>query len=219
VVDTRSAELPKKLDPRMVLLRAPNSPQAKSFRLLAHRARHSGDPRVMLVTSPRRGDGKTTCAVNLALSLAEDGGARVLLLEANSRAPSHAAMFGMTQVVGLPRQLARLETALVPWTTYALEGTRLHVLPCENDGVVLGRGVFAAALADLRNAFDYVIVDSSSVLDSADVMPLLDAVDGILLCARAKKTRARELERATKQLAPARVVGVVLLDVSEAAKT
>jgi Mrp family chromosome partitioning ATPase len=92
-------------------------------------------------------------------------------------------------------------------------------LPSENDGVVIGRGVFAAALSDLRAAFDYVIIDSSSVLDSADVMPLVDSVDAVVICARARKTRVRELERSSKQLAPATVLGVVLLDVKEAAKS
>jgi Mrp family chromosome partitioning ATPase len=219
VVETRGIPRPRVLDPRLVMLRDPGSARARSFRLLAHRLRHAGDPRVVVVTSASQKEGKTTTAVNLALALAEDGAARVLLIEANARSPIFAELFELDNVVGLPRQMARLTTALTPWTAFDLEGTRLSILPAEpSDPVVPSRGVFDAAIADLRTAFDYVIVDAPSVLDSADVVALLDAADGVLLAARAKRTRARDLEKAAKQLAPANVVGVVLLDVKEAAK-
>jgi Mrp family chromosome partitioning ATPase len=220
VIETATVALPRALDPRLVLLRAPDSVQAKSFRVLAHRLRHSGDPRVLVVTSPRCAEGKTTTAVNLALALAEDGAARVLLIEANARTPILAQLFELEGIVGLPRQMARLTTALTPWTAYDLAGTRLSVLPAEpNDALAPSRGVFDAAIADLRTAFDYLIVDAPSVLDSADVMALVDAADGIVLSVRARRTRAREIEKATAQLAPANIVGVVLLDAKEAAKS
>jgi Mrp family chromosome partitioning ATPase len=216
VVGSESIPLPTAPDGRLVMLRAPESVQAKSFRLLAHRLRHSGDPRVVLVTSPRAGEGKTTCAANLALALAEDGSRRVLLLEANVRSPVIADLFAVAEPIGLARQMARLETALVPWTTWELAGTRLSVLPSERGaGVAPTRGIFASALSDFSRVFDHIVVDAPSALDSADANALVDSVDGVVLAARARQTRARELTRAASQLAPARMLGVVLLDAKE----
>src|SRR5262249_31102421 len=81
-------------DPRLVMVRAPDSPAAAAFRVLRHRLIERDGLRTVLVTSPRVGEGKTTCAVNLALALCEAGRARVLLLEANFRRPAIARMLG-----------------------------------------------------------------------------------------------------------------------------
>lgn len=220
LVDSSSATLPETLDRRLVLLRDPESPQARSFRLLAHRLRHAGAPKTVIVTSARGAEGKTTCAANLALALAEDAGSRVLLLEANHRTPVHAKLFGVDQPVGLARQLARLETALVPWTTWRVDGG-LHLLPAEPGGrdVAPSRGTFRVAVEELGQAFDHLIVDAPSVLESADVMALTDSADAVVLAARAKRTRGRDVEQAIAQLAPATILGVVLLDAKEAARS
>lgn len=205
-------------DPRLVLLAEPDSSRARSFRLLAHRLRNGRDPRVILITSGRRSEGKTTTAANLALALAEDGAERVLLLEANGREPSLAPLFAIHRPIGLPRQMARRETALVPWTTWQIDGTGLSVLPADpDDAIAPSRGTFRTAISELREAYDYVVVDAPSTLDSADVMALSSSADAIVLAARARKTRIRELERTKHQLAPAPVIGVVLLDIREAA--
>jgi Mrp family chromosome partitioning ATPase len=211
---------PYPFDPRLVLLAEPDSVRARSFRLLAHRLRHGGDPRVVLVTSARPGEGKTTTAVNLALALAEDGAERVLLLEANARTPCLAELFGIDRPIGLPRQMARRETALLPWTAWEVAETGLSVLPADpEDALAPSRATFRTATRDLRAAYDYVVVDAPSTLDSADAMALVSSVDAIVLAARARKTRARELERARHQLTPAQLLGVVLLDIRETARS
>jgi Mrp family chromosome partitioning ATPase len=212
-VDRQSAVPPAELDGRLVLLREQDSARSKSFRLLAHRVRHSRDPHVVLVTSARGGEGKTTAAANLALALAEDGTRRVLLLEANARTPVLARLFGVQRPIGLARQAARLYTAMVPWTTWVVHGSRLSLLPAEPEGdAAPTRGVFAGAISDLRRSFDHVIVDAPSVLDSADVNALVDSVDAVVIAARARRSKLGELTKAKAQLAPARMLGVVLLD-------
>jgi receptor protein-tyrosine kinase len=211
---------PEVPDPRLVLLAEPESSRARSFRLLAHRLQNGGDPRVILITSARRAEGKTTTAANLALALAEDGSERVLLLEANGRTPTLAALFGIERPIGLPRQMARRETALVPWTTWQVDGTGLSLLPADpEDAIAPSRGTFRTAIAELRTAYDYVVVDAPSSLESADVMALSSSADAIVLAARARKTRVRELERTKHQLMPAPLLGIVLLDIREAAHT
>src|SRR5262245_8171774 len=71
-------------DERLVLWRERDSPRAASFRLLRQRLIDKGDPRTVLCTSARSGEGKTTLATNLALAFAELGKHRVLLVEATT---------------------------------------------------------------------------------------------------------------------------------------
>src|SRR5262245_32000932 len=62
-------DLPVRPDRRLVLLREPESASARGYRSLRHRLLAHSDPRVIAVTSAEPGEGKTSCAVNLALSL------------------------------------------------------------------------------------------------------------------------------------------------------
>src|SRR5580700_9675186 len=87
------------LDARCVMLTQPVSPQARSYRLLRHQLLTHLDPRVVVVTSALNGEGKTTCAINLALCIAEETLASVLLLEANPHRPSLAQVFGMATLL------------------------------------------------------------------------------------------------------------------------
>src|SRR5262249_14905225 len=61
--------LAQPISPQIAILHAPDSAMAASFRVLRHRLTHPGGRKITMVTSPRQGEGKTTCAVNLALAL------------------------------------------------------------------------------------------------------------------------------------------------------
>jgi Mrp family chromosome partitioning ATPase len=76
----------------------------------------------------------------------------------------------------------------------------------------LDRSLFADAINDLKSEYDYIVVDSPAVLDSADVNLIADCVHGFVLVARARKTRRRALRSAMEQLAPAPVLGIVVTD-------
>jgi Mrp family chromosome partitioning ATPase len=205
------------LDPRLVLLTETDSPRAASFRVLRHRLVENGNPRLIAVSSPDRGDGKTTAAANLALALAERGRARVLLVEANLRTPDLATVFGFLPPVCFARQLAaHRERPLDPWTVVDVGDTGLHVAAIHPetargalvDGVALG--VALAALP--RAGYDYVVIDTPSVLGAADVNLVADYAHGVLLVSRSGKTTARALRRAVEQVAPSHLLGLMLLD-------
>src|SRR5258708_5427637 len=100
------------IDARCVLLRSPTSPQARKYRLLRHRLHGNSDPRVIVVSSAGPAEGKTTCAINLALAIAEDTMARVLLVEANPLRPSFAEVFAL-----------KSPSSLNMWTLSAVSGT------------------------------------------------------------------------------------------------
>lgn len=208
------AELPESLDARLVMLREPESSQARSYRALRHRLLSTPEVRVVAVTSARPGDGKTTCAANLALALAEDTMLRVLLIDANLPRPALGRVFGFTPSESLVEQLARFLDLYPPYPVASIGGTRIHVaaLPESPPQGRLERSLLAAALSELRNAYDYIVVDTAAVLESADADIVGECADAAILVARAGTSRKTDLRRAVSQLAPAVVLGTVLLD-------
>jgi Mrp family chromosome partitioning ATPase len=69
-----------------------------------------------------------------------------------------------------------------------------------------------AAIASLRAAYDYIVIDTSSILTGLDVPLLQDVADGIVIAARGRQTRGRALHAALEQAGVSRVLGVVLMD-------
>lgn len=211
-------KLPEDPDPRLILLTDPDSERAASFRVLRHRLQEHGDPRVIAVTSARSEEGKTTCAVNLALALGECGRARVLLVEANLRAPTLASLFGIVLPECFAAQMKRhKDLPLDAWSVVELFSPSLHVLAVKPEGeggrpLLDGPGL-SLAIAVLRQAgYDYIVLDTPPVLGAADVNLIEDAVDGVLFVALAQSTPARSLRRAIEQLAPGKLLGITLLD-------
>ena len=135
---------------------------------------------VFLVTSPVAGDGKTTAATLLATALARLH-VSVLLIDADLRRPEIGKGIGLTTEGGLAAVLrgrATLLESLAPgWNE------RLSVLPTSPDpdaGDLLARH-FAAVLAEARNLFDVVVVDSPPLLGTDDTRTIATFADGVLL--------------------------------------
>jgi len=209
------AECPPVPDPRLVMITEPTSESARRYRALRHRLLASPDSRVIAVTSARPAEGKTTCAVNLGLALAEDTMMRVLIVDANLPRPALGTVFGFTPTESLVDRVARLMDLSPPYPVTSIGGTRVHVaaLPKSSADRRLERSLFSAALYELRNAYDYIVVDSASVLESADTDVVGECVDAVILVARAGASRKSDLRRAAEQLAPAPILGTVVIDV------
>jgi Mrp family chromosome partitioning ATPase len=204
-------------DPRLILVREPDSVRAASFRVMRHRVAERGDPRVIAVTGPGARDGKTTTAANLALALSEFGRARVLLVEANLRAPQIAVLFGFLPPECFSVQLQRhRERPMDPWSIVEAFSPSLHVLavkPGESNRPLLDAPAFAIAIdALIRVGYDYIVIDTPAVLGSADVNLIEDYVDAVILTARSGRTMGRSLRAAVEQLSPRKLLGVMLLD-------
>jgi Mrp family chromosome partitioning ATPase len=215
VVLMEEVELTAQLDPRLIVLREPASAQARSFRLLEHRLLMLGNPRVIAVTSAERGEGKTTCAANLALVLSEETQARVLLVDANLPRPGVGDLFGFEPTDSFMIKLLRSEDASPPHAVASIGGMRLQLAalhPLVTRGKRLDRMLLASALHELRRMYDYIVLDTASVLESADANCVSLCADGVLLAARAGKSRKSAMARALDQLKPAPVLGTVLLD-------
>lgn len=203
-------------DPRLVMLSEPDSDRSASFRILRHHLMDHGRPQVIVVSSARQGEGKTTCAVNLALALAECNRARVLLVEATMRSPQLAQVFQLTPPWCFAEQLAaHRQQPLLPWSAVHMPELFLHVAPMSPDmhqRQLLDAPAFAIAMERLRMAnYDHIVVDAPAVIGSAEVNLLQDAADGVILVARSKLTTTRTMRQAVEQLSPTKIIGTVLL--------
>jgi Mrp family chromosome partitioning ATPase len=204
------------LDRRLVLVRDPDSARAAAFRVLRHHILERGQPKVVAVSSPHDRDGKTTCAVNLALAMAECGRGRVLLIDGNLRRPELAGVFRFVPPWCFAEQLqVHREQPLLPWGVVEVRNLWLHVAainPRRDAGKVRDAPSFGIALERLRlGAYDHIVIDCPAVLGTADVNLIQDAADGVLLVARRRHTTVREVRRAIEQLTPTKVLGTALM--------
>jgi Mrp family chromosome partitioning ATPase len=193
-----------------------SSERAAAFRALRRRLAEQKDPHAILVTSAQDDEGKTTCATNLALALAESGRLGVLLVEANLRRPKLSAIFGLHPARSLRAQLtAHREQIDAPWLTTELRPSGLHVLAVAADDASdegLHGPTFSASLARWRCAFDYVVIDGPSILESCDASIIHDSVDAVVMVVRSGISRNRTVKRALEQISADMVAGIVLMD-------
>jgi len=201
------------VDPKRIPVRWPTSPQARSFRLLRHRLLTSSDPHVVAVTSAGPGEGKTTCALNLALAMAEEAMVRVLLVEANPLRPSFADVFGLKSPSSLNAWTLDAMSGTWPIAVVNVAATRLDIAASRLGSHGLDRLLFGVAVGDLRDAYDYVVIDTPSVLESGDANVAAACAEGVIVTALATKSRRAALRRSLDQLRPATILGVVLLEV------
>jgi len=182
-------------------------------------ARPDESTKVLTVTSPLPGEGKTTVAVNLALTLARRG-ARVLLVDADLRCGIVGTLFGLAQEPGLSDVL--LENVQFDKVAHAIpisETTRLHLLSrgkaFRNPAQLLGSPQARGLLASVRKAYDSVIIDTPPANVVADAAVMGAHSDGVIIVARAAVTEMEALAFAMDQLdhVHARVVGAVLNDI------
>jgi receptor protein-tyrosine kinase len=169
-------------------------------------------PRVLLVASCRPDEGRTTTAANLALALAE-AGHNVVLVDADLRRPRIASLFDLAGQAGLSTVLAGDATL-----SEAVQATRYPRLTALTSGTIppnpadiLETQATANVLRELGEQFDYVIVDSPSLLVT-DAAILAASSQGVLMVARFGRTRRKQLVDAihTLRRAGAPLLGGVL---------
>ena len=199
----------------------PNRSQAvwlgqESFRSIRTNLRFAftEEPRVLSVTSPAPGEGKSTIVANLA-SWYVDQGARVLLIDADLRRPQIHRILNVGQEPGLSDVLAEsceLPEAVQPSPV----NSKLHVLSCgsavTNPAELLGSERFERLIRYLRTVYDAILVDTPPVLAVTDAAVVGTVMDGVLVVARANATDKDALDRAVSELrrVKAPVAGVIL---------
>ncbi len=158
-------------------------------------------PRVVAVTSAGPGEGKTTVACNLAIAVALTGAA-VCLVEADLRKPSASQRLGIDSVMGLTDVLVGtvpVDLALVPWRR-GLLGVLPAGVAAPNPSELLGSRQMAGMMAELRQRYDLVILDTAPVLSVSDAAVVTTHADGALLVARYGTTPIEQAQRAARAL-------------------
>jgi Mrp family chromosome partitioning ATPase len=204
------------IDSRLALVIDADSERSAAFRVLRHHLLEVGRPQCVVVSSPKPGDGKTTTALNLALSLAECGRAKVLLVETHVRRPQLASIFKFVPPWCFAEQLAaHRHQPMLPWSFIEIPQLWLHVAainPRIEKTQLLDGPAFAIAIERLRLAgYDHIVVDAPPVLGSADVNLMADAADAVVLVLRARRSTTRDLRRAIEQIGTGRLAGTVLV--------
>jgi len=206
-----SAELNK----RRISLLQPESYVAEQFRALRGRIDALATQRpitTIAVTSAFPGEGKTTCAINLAIVTGMSLGRRVLLVDCDLRRPKVHPSLGLKPETGLSEVLAgrsSVDEAIVP-----ADGVALDVLPvCDrpvNPSELLGSPEMRRLIEEVSGRYDRVIVDTPAALGLPDAKAVSDLCDGTVMVVRADVTARSDLEAVLEILDSERILGLLM---------
>jgi capsular exopolysaccharide synthesis family protein len=167
----------------------------------------------IVISSSIPGEGKTTIAINLAVSLA-DAGARVILVDADLRRPSIAEYLGIEGGVGLTTVL--IGRAEVEDVVHTFGKTSLDLLPSgqipPNPSELLGSVAMADLLERLSGSYDMVLLDSPPLLPVTDSVVLSNLAGGALVVVGVDRIHRPQLQQSLESLetAGAHVFGIVM---------
>lgn len=171
---------------------------------------------VFVVTSSLMHDGKTTNAVNLAISIANTE-KKVLLIDADLRKPTVHRYFGLENKDGISEILAGLTNEIRIRNTHI---ENLNVLPSgqipPNPAELLGSAQMDTLLNYVRDYFEYVIIDTPPINVVTDAAILAEKITGYVYVVQGGKNHFNEVSYGldTIKQMNGRVVGIVLNDVS-----
>lgn len=185
--------------------------QYRQLALTVRRLRTGPEGMALAVTSALPEEGKTLTTVNLAASLAQSYGGRVLIVEADFRRPSILSVLGLPQSgEGLSGWLTRPASGDWPLITLS---TRLSLVPAgqlASDPVALLTSPrLGMRLTAARSQFDWIIVDTPPVGLLCDASELSDSLRGFLLIVAASRAPYTAVRQAIATLGRERILGVV----------
>ncbi|WP_454860207.1 polysaccharide biosynthesis tyrosine autokinase [Promicromonospora soli] len=203
-------------DHPLVVQSSPHHARSEAFRRLRTNLQFldlEGGPQAMVVVSSVPNEGKSTTAINLAITLA-DADARVLLIDADLRRPSIANYLGIEGSVGLTTVLihrAELQDVIQPWGSAGLFVVPSGAIP-PNPAELVGSRAMAKLIEQVREQYDYVIIDTPPLLPVTDAALIAKMTNGALMVTGSGLVRRDQLLQSLGNLSSvnARVLGVVL---------
>lgn len=196
------------------------SPSAEAYRHLRTSLLLSSagqPPKTILITSSQPSEGKTTTAVNTAITLAQTG-ADVLIMDCDLRRPRVHANFGVSNARGLTNYLSGERNLDTLVQTYA-NLPNLKVLTSgpvpPNPAELLGSTEMRRLLTALSERFTHIVIDSPPAISFTDASILSTLVDGVMLVVHGGRSSRGVVRRAKQQLVDvgANIFGVVLNNV------
>jgi capsular exopolysaccharide synthesis family protein len=189
----------------LVALHHPASSLAESYRVVRTGIQFAAltqPAQVLVVSSAIPGEGKSTTAANLAISMAS-AGQRVLLCDGDLRLPTLGSLFQIEPNVGLTDLLLDdnkpLDMAIVDGPVAGLRLVARGPMP-PNAAEVLGSPAMRKRIEQMREAADVVIFDSPALLAVADATILAGLCDSVVLVVDAQRTRRGLALRARSML-------------------
>jgi len=194
----------------------PESIISEQYRMIQANIKFSVDDnkkQTYLITSPNKGEGKSTTAANLAVSMAQQK-TKVLLIDANLRNPSLHIIFNLPNSIGLTDVLtgrSSLSNAVHHTDVGRLDVITSGLIPI-NPVELLSSMMMNELLVSSLKSYDVVLIDSHSVLELTDTKLLANQCDGVVLVIQSGKTLSDEALQAKKVLefAKANLIGVII---------
>jgi len=199
---------------KVVIGRETSPVSIEQYRRLAatlHGLHVSGNLRTIMISSALPRDGKTLTTTNLALTLSESYGQRVLLIDADLRRPSIHEVFGLSNTSGLADGLrtgasgslavTEVSPTLTVLTAGTPDGRPMAGLTSERMAIILKEAV---------SRFAWVLIDTPPIGLISDAQLLSAVVDGVLLVVSAGSTDYAAVTRTVQAVGRDRILGVVL---------
>ena len=198
-----------------IVQKNPKSIAAEAYRSLKTNIQYSSfdkEYKTIVITSSNPGEGKSTTSGNLALTLAE-GESRVLLVDCDMRKPSMHKNFRVTNTYGIADILLQRKKVMDVAHMY---NKNLSIITAgkvpPNPAEMLGSKAMSAFLEEMKEHFDYIILDTPPVQVVADAQILSTKVDGTIIVVRAVVTKKEDVNDTVNTLKKvnANIIGTVL---------
>ncbi len=205
------------VDDHLVSLVAPAAFEAEQYRALRHAVEQlhkTRDLRIVAVSSPGVGDGKSITTINLAGALAQAPDVRVLLVDADLRRPSVAGLLalGGSDAPGLVNAIldptVTLEQVARPRPPFNLSVITAGAVP-PSPYEVLKSPRLGELLEEARRRYDYVVLDAPPLCPVQDCRVIAHWVDGFLLVVAAHHTPRRLVEEALNVVERSKILGLI----------
>jgi len=199
--------------------RSPIAEAYRSIRTLLLLSTGSKPPRIMMITSTGREEGKTTTAVNTAIMLTKSN-ARVALVDADMRKPKIHKIFNLDNTAGLSTYLSG-DAALDNGLIQSAPVPNLNIITSgptpANPAELLSSDRFRQFISDLKLLYHFVIIDTPPVLSVSDPLIASTHAEGVILVVKSGKTGQEAVQEARTLLqnVNANIIGVVLNSMPE----
>ena len=223
VVSSAYPSISSRVENHLISLLNAHSFEAEQYRKLCYlieRFHNTAGLSVIAISSAAAGDGKTTTAINLAVSLAKTSGERVLLIDFDLRRPSISAYLGREEkdqpgilelirnphLMSLDDVTVDVAVNLSPMNLSILFARQAVTTPYE----VPESWQIEGLIASVRPKYKYVIIDTPPIFPFLDCQLLERFVDGILFVIAKHKTPRQLVKEAVGTLDPNKVIGMIL---------